>query len=560
MQKTRNERGAHGIATTVAVLVSIASGLSCHPSPRTGLAPAAPSPPPTVGTDDPSASPTRSALAAPTTDAPPAYFSTLIERARALSLDQPRKAAKAELPPELREIRYDAYRSIRFRPERSLWRGHQGEFEVQFFHPGFYYQDTVSLFELGPGGAQALPFSTQLFSYDGVKAPGPEARLEYTGFRLHSFLNRPDYRDEVMVFQGASYFRVLGQGNAYGLSARGLAINLGEPTPEEFPRFTEFYLTEPGPGQRHAWVLALLESQTATAAYAFRIEPGTVSAGAPPKGVLSIVDVEAHVFLRDTTLKLGLAPLTSMYLFGEDEPNRFGDFRPEVHDSDGLSLWLEGGEWLYRPLRNPGKTSVCSFRADRLRGFGLLQRDRDFSSYQDLEARYEARPSVWVEPIAGFDEGSLRLLEIATRLETDDNIALAFVPEELDAREVHLRYRLHVGSSSRQAPPGDVVRATRLQRTEKGTRFLVDFARGAEPRDAEPRGAEAQEPVTLSLTAGEAHILEQHLEVHPHIGGYRVSFELERPSQPKAVELRAFLHRGSRAASETWSYLWQTSP
>lgn len=528
---------------TLALLV-FASGLSCHSAPQVE-GPVAPPAPPRATAHGATLPPRVPSAPDEVAFAPPPYFPQLIERARALSQEPARKAEKSTLPAALREIRYDAYRSIRFRPEKSLWRAHQRQFEAQFFHPGYSYQDAVRLFELGPDGAHALPFSTSLFSYDGVPAPEEGLPLEFTGFRIHSFINRPDYRDEVVVFQGASYFRVLGQGSVYGLSARGLAIDLGESAPEEFPRFSEFYLTEPSPGQRHIWVLALLESSSATGAYAFRIEPG-----AP-----SLVEIEARVFLRRAGVKVGLAPLTSMYLFGEEGPNRFGDFRPEVHDSDGLSIWLEGGEWLYRPLRNPDKTTVCSFRADRLRGFGLLQRDREFVSYQDLEARYEARPSLWVEPISGFEEGSLRLLEIATRLETDDNVALAFVPDELDLRELYLRYRLHVGNAQTPAPGGAVVHATRLTRTERGTRFLVDFAGSAEPSE----GTGPKEAATLTLTADDVRVIEQHVEEHPRIGGHRVSFELERPSQPKAVELRAFLHGGARV-SETWSYLWHTSP
>src|SRR5688572_1515737 len=486
----------------------------------------------------------------PTGEPPPAPFSELVLRAEALSVQEPREPQKIALPSDLKDLRYDAYRSIRFRPEKSLWRSDDGEFEAQFFHPGFYYQEALTLFEVTKAGPREIPFSTDWFSYDRVPMPPAGAQLTFTGFRLHTALNQADYKDELVVFQGASYFRPLGRGTVYGLSARGLAVDLGEPI-EEFPRFSEFYLVQPATRGRGVWVLALLESRSVTGAYAFHLLPG-----AP-----TVVSVTAELFPRPGTTQLGLAPLSSMYLFGEEGPNRFGDFRPEVHDSDGLSLWLEDGEWLYRPLRNPPRTTVCSFRADRLRGFGLLQRDRDFSSYQDLEAHHEARPSIWIEPISGFDAGSVRLLEIATTQETDDNIAVAFAPDARTTSSV--RYRLHVGLESAAVPPSATVAATRIARSKNAARFLVDFANAA----AEvPRGASETErdrgQVELVLTANGrgATVVEQHVEPHPKIAGHRASFELASASAESEVELRAFLRRGKNTISETWSYLWQPNP
>jgi len=471
--------------------------------------------------------------------APPPFFTELSDRARALSAQNPSDPQKIALPSSLSDLRYDAYRSIRFRPEKSLWHGSESEFEAQFFHPGFYYQEALSLFEIASGEVREIPFSTDWFSYDRVPTPSAETPLTFTGFRLHTPLNRTDYKDEVIVFQGASYFRPLGRGNVYGLSARGLAVNLGEPV-EEFPRFSEFYLVRPSAGDQAVWVLALLESRSVTGAYAFHVLPGATT----------VVSVTARIFPRPGSEQLGLAPLSSMYLFGEEGPARYGDFRPEVHDSDGLSVWLDSGEWLYRPLRNPPRTTVCTFRADRLRGFGLLQRDREFANYQDLEARQEARPSIWIEPISGFDAGSVRLLEIATTQETDDNIAVTFTPEE--RQQMSLQYRLHVGLESPMTPPAATVHATRVAQSKAGTRFIVDFS----SRRATTT-ADAGRPVELVLTANGAEIAEQHVEEHARIAGHRASFELVHANAESDVELRAFLRRGPDTISETWSYLWQ---
>ncbi|HTV19072.1 MAG TPA: glucan biosynthesis protein [Polyangiaceae bacterium] len=482
--------------------------------------------------------------APPPPQAPPEYFAELEKQARALAAEPANDRPKIDLPKPLAKLTYDQWRKIRFRPEKSLWRDDPGRFEVQFFHPGFGYVEgvAVSLIEGASGNPQPqrFPFSSELFSYEGFAAPPASTGLEFTGFRLHTPLNTETYRDEVVVFNGASYFRPLGKGNVYGLSARGLAIDMGEPHPEEFPSFTQFYLVHPASGDRAIWILALLESRRATGAYAFHLQPGDPT----------LIDVSAKIFVREPMAALGIAPLTSMYLFGEDAPNRFGDFRPEVHDSDGVSMWSANGEWLLRPLRNPQRTVTTSFRLDAPRGFGLVQRDRTFDHYQDLEARYQDRPSAWVEPLAGFEKGSVRLLEIATQLETDDNIAMAWVPDALPAKgePLSISYRLHVGSADDVQGPAARVAATRIGKTEKGTRFLVDFVGPELLRGEDVRAV-------VSVTGG--RILEQHVEQNSFAEGVRASFEVAPESNARDVELRAFLKSKDDVLTETWSYLWQ---
>jgi periplasmic glucans biosynthesis protein len=479
----------------------------------------------------------------------PAFFPLLVERARGLGSAPPRPSGAVDLPPSLRDIDYENYRTIRFRPERSLWRGEPGQFEAQFFHMGYGYREPVPMFVVEGQAARPFPFSPELFSYDGVQKPPPPdpATLNFTGFRLHTPINKPDYRDEFIVFQGASYFRAVAKGQAYGLSGRGLAIDTGEPGPqgqvgggEEFPRFTEMYLERPAADARAIWVMALLESRRATGAYAMRIEPGDVTT----------VEVVARIFLREGVKVLGVAPLTSMYLFGEDQPARFGDYRPEVHDSDGLAMWSSTGEWLLRPLRNPGRTTVCSFRLDSPRGFGLVQRDRSFESYQDLESRYEDRPTAWVEPLSDWGPGSVRLLEIATRLESDDNIAAVWVPDHVPGGEgIELHYRVHVG---RDVPAkhelGKVVGTRYAAKGPDHGRFYVDFA-------GLPTNGDNTEPrLDVAITGG--RLAGQQLLKNPSSRGYRAILEVAR-EQADDIELRAVVRNDTRALTETWSYLWQ---
>ena len=471
----------------------------------------------------------------------PAFFPLLVERARGLGAAPPRPTAAVDLPPSLRDIDYETYRTIRYKPEQSLWRGGPGRFEAQFFHMGYVYRDPVAMFVVEGAAAKPIPFSPELFAYDGVPKPPPPdpSTLSFTGVRLHAPINRADYRDEFMVIQGSSYFRVVGKGQAYGLSARGLAIDTGEPSGEEFPRFTEVYLEKPAADAQAIWVMALLESRRATGAYAMRVEPGDTSS----------VEVVARIFLREPVRALGMAPLTSMYLFGEEQPAARGDYRPEVHDSDALVMWSAQDEWLFRPLRNPPRTTVCSFRLDSPRGFGLVQRDRAFASYQDLDSRYEARPSAWIEPLSDWGKGQVRLLEIATELESDDNIAAMWVPDQVPSDGLDLHYRLHVGAEvpvARQL--GKVVSTRYAQKGSDRGRFVVDFT------DVGGKGENGPPRLDVSVIGG--RLVAQQLLPNPHVGGYRVQLDVVR-EQSDDIELRATLRDERHALTETWSYLWQ---
>lgn len=478
------------------------------------------------------------------THEPPAFFPLLVERARGLGGAPPRPSGAVELPPSLRDIDYETYRTIRFKPEQSLWRDQKGRFEAQFFHMGYVYREPVAMFVVEGQQAHPFPFSMDRFSYDGVPKPPPPdpSLLGYTGMRLHTTLNKPDYRDEFVVFQGSSYLRVVGKGQAYGLSARGLAIDTGEASGEEFPRFTEMYLVRPGADDSAIWVLALLESRRATGAYAMRIQPGDSTT----------VEVLARVFLREPVRVLGVAPLTSMYLYGKDDLTRRLDYRPEVHDSDGLSMLSGNGEQVFRPLRNPPRTTVCSFRLDSPKGFGLLQRDRSFESYQDLDSRYQDRPSAWVEPLSDWGPGTLRLLEIATQLESDDNIAMVWIPDQVPSDGLSLHYRLHFGLDVPVPSTSGKVIGTRIaSRGADQGRFVIDFA-GLPTKDenAAPR---------LDVSTAGGKLVGQQLLKNPYTQGYRAILDVAR-EQADDIELRATLRDDTHVLTETWSYLWQPKP
>lgn len=479
--------------------------------------------------------------------APPAFFNELVQLAetRLTTPDAPASIAPSSAA-QLGALDYDQLRAVRFRPEHALWRGEPGRFETQFFHLGHHHLSPVQIHVLDGGAVQERAYHREDFDVgQGDLLLPDDPHLGFAGFRVHAPLNNTEYRDEVIVFQGASYFRSLAAQQVYGLSARGLAIDTAEPSGEEFPRFSQFWLVRPGPADAHIWVLALLESRRATGAYAFRVLPGASTS----------IEVYARVFFREVPEVVGVAPLTSMHLFGEEELARFGDHRPEVHDSDTLLIHDGSGERLARPLRNPPRTTVSSFQVTNPRGFGLAQRDRAFESYQDLEAHYERRPTAWVEPIGDWGTGAIRLLEISTRLETDDNIGAMWVPEHVPEGGLSLHYRVHFEGDEHDTNAARVVAtrvATQGQFVDPGvTRMFIDLSGGLAGEERTLREA------AWVVDAQGAEVLESRIEANPHIQGLRVTVAFRKTEGADEVSLRGFLRANDQALSETWVYLWQ---
>ncbi|MDR0901945.1 MAG: glucan biosynthesis protein [Opitutaceae bacterium] len=482
-------------------------------------------------------------------------FETLQARARGLAA-APYKARESRVPAALQKLDYDQHRDIRFDPARALWRAEKLPFQLQFFHPGFIQRHTVQIHEVAGGRARLIPFDQELFDYGkntGLGGAIP-AGMGFSGLRVSAPLNSRDHFDELVVFQGASYFRALPRGARYGLSARGLALNTAEPGGEEFPMFEEFWVGRPAPGAREIVIYALLDSPGAAGAYQFSIAPGDNT----------VARVSAVLFLRDgagENIKVfGVAPLTSMFWFGENSPGRFEDLRPEVHDSDGLALHTGAGEWIWRPLDNPRAVRASAFADENPRGFGLAQRDRAFASYEDIEAAYHLRPSAWVEPVGDWGRGEVRLVEIPTPDETNDNIVAFWAPAQLPpaGRPLALEYRLHwhTGGAAVAQPPGGRVIATRQGRSqthEPGLRrFWVDFDGGALAEL--PAGATGVEAV---VTVGDgARLVHSGVEKNPFNRTWRAAFAIKPDGSGRPVELRCFLRDDAAALTETWSYLW----
>ena len=481
-------------------------------------------------------------------------FETVLKAARELVAKGAAGEQHARVPQEWREISYPEFQSIRFRPEKAIWRS-ESDYEVQLFHAGFLYETPIQLEIVEDEQIKPFDFKKEYFSYDKERLQTlPTDGLGYSGFRVHYPLHGSNYRDEFLVFLGASYFKILGRNQQYGLSARGLAINTALPQGEEFPWFSRFWIRKPSKDSTAIEIYALLESKSVVGAYEFKADPGTSSA----------VDVRAVLYFREAVEKLGLAPLTSMYLYGENSVNKFDDFRPEIHDSDGLLMKTGQGEWIWRPLQNFKALNISAFSDNNPKGFGLLQRDQQFDSYQDLEALYHRRPSYWVEPKNDWGQGHVELVEIPTDSETNDNVVAYWVPAKVPAAgdSLELSYRL---SAIRVGQPlGDGARVTstrvgagrplsgKFERDPDIKLFVVEFNGGDLP------WLLADQPVSGVVTASHGELHNITVQRNQESRGWRLFFELD-PQGHESVELRAFLKLRDDVLSETWSNLWKPS-
>ena len=447
----------------------------------------------------------------------------------------------------MRELDYDQLRDIRFKPERALWRSEKLPFEVMFFHPGRTFQQPVRINTIEPAGVRPVAFDPSLFDYGHNKLdPKSLKTAGFAGFRVHYAVNKPGYKDEVLVFLGASYFRAVGQNASYGLSARGVAIDTAAAGGEDFARFSEFWVERPRAGAVSLTIYALLDSQRLSGAYRFVLTPGSET----------VTQVTARLFPREAIGKLGMAPLNSMYTFGENQPGH-DDYRPEVHDSDGLSIANADGEWIWRPLVNPKRLLVTSFGSTNPKGFGLMQRDRSAASYEDPEALYERRPSAWVEPVGNWGAGRVELVQIPTPDETNDNIVAYWVPDQAPhgRQPIDFSYRLHWQRPG-QMPVnrGYVVQTRRgrgfVKQADGDINFVVDFD-GPALRSVRPDAK--LEP--LVEVGGNAELRERNLFRNRVSGAWRMTVRVKRADAAKPIELRAQILQANQALTETWSYI-----
>lgn len=479
----------------------------------------------------------------------------LRETARNLAR-QPYQAPTDVRPPWLAAMDWDDYQALNlFRSDQALWAGDSLPFQARFFHLGLYFHSPVGIYEVAESRVRPIRFSPEMFQYGPrVKARIPQSvgDLGFAGFRVY---RREDGDRDMFSFLGASYFRAVGASKQYGLSARGLAVDTGMDRPEEFPQFRAFWLERPAPGAATLIIHALLDSPSITGAYRFAVTPGEPT----------VMTVATHLFPRRPIARLGIAPMTSMFQCGENDRRVADDYRPEIHDSDGLALWTGTGEWIWRPILNPHYLRINTFNDYNPRGFGLLQRDRNPDHYQDYGAFYHQRPSLWVETLGDWGRGAVQLLELPTADETFDNIVAFWHPTEppQPGQELQFSYRLYWGAQPPFRPTVAEVIATRTgiggvpgQRPATPLRkFVLDFQGGALARL--PETAIVEPIVTASRGAIQDVVVrrlpDQALDV------WRCHFDLA-VSGDQPVDLRCFLRDATGALSETWLYQWSPPP
>ncbi|MEO0667283.1 MAG: glucan biosynthesis protein G [Pseudomonadota bacterium] len=456
-------------------------------------------------------------------------------------------------------LTYDDYRNIYFRPAASRWAEEELPYQLQAFHPGWLFQEPVQIFEVVEGAARPLTFSTADYEYRndvGDRVPYGAELSGVAGLKVNAPLNTGDKFDELITFLGASYFRALGAGNSYGLSARGLAIDTWKSGPEEFPRFSAFWVVRPTTPDAPLEVYAAMDSASLTGAYRFVISPGADT----------VIDVEAELYFRTAVEQLGVVPLTSMFYFAEHSERRFDDFRPQVHDSEALMLVRGSGDVLVRPLNNPPRVANSYFADDDIVAFGLIQRDRSYEAYQDAGAQYHNRPSVMVERIGDWGPGKVRLVEIPADLEIDDNIVMFWVPDVAPQAGETRRYdyRMHWGA----LPPDGSGPLAYVHSTRTGVggpsgvpldnpnlrKFVIDFEGGA--LGGMDPDAGVMPVVTASAGVVSGAILHK---IDDAAHRWRLFFDVDGDDHD-LIELMAHVAGPDRILSEVWLFQWVREP
>lgn len=471
-------------------------------------------------------------------------FDTVVALARSMSAEP--YHAPASPPETLLSIDYDQDRDIRLADTATLWRREGLPFQARmYFTAGRHTAQPVNLYQVNDDGAGEVRFSPEKFDFGPlVKLPPAEREKGgFSGFRIYYPINKPGHLDEVISFRGASYFRALARNQIYGLSARGLAINtLGQ---ESFPSFTDFWLVEPSPNATEVTLFALLDSPDATGAYEFRVTPGEETK----------VHVRARIFPRRNVKDAGLAPLTSMFWYGENTSNTFGNWRPEVHDSDGLQVARADGEWIWRPLAWAAQRQVNTFNDTNPKGFGLFQRDRDFTHYQDLEANYHRRPSIWVQPDGEWGPGEVVLMQNTTGDEYQDNVVAYWRPKEglRAGQPLEIAYTLVTFTNNDGLPPLGRCVSTRIDyQNEKYFRqIFLDFE-GGELANLPP-----ETKIDTDIWAGKnGGVSDISCTKIPGTSTWRVRFTVSTKQTSQPIEMTCRLKRDGKSLTETWTYTW----
>jgi glucans biosynthesis protein len=453
---------------------------------------------------------------------------------------QPFVAPPNDLPGSLANLNFEQYTAIKPRQPFMIWGGDGRGIALEPLHRGFVFNNAVDLYTVEDGAIRRLGYDASRFDFGGLNIPANIGDIGFSGFRLLSIVDGPP--TDFAIFQGATFFRALARGQNFGAIARALTLRPADSRGEEFPFFRAFWLERPAAGSNSITIHALIDSESTTGSTRMTLRPGD----------MTIIDVETTLYPRVELQHVGLGGMGSTYLFGPNDRRNADDIRASVYESSGLQMYNGKGEWLWRPLHNPETLQISAFVDEAPKGFGLLQRERAYESFHDDNQRFDRRPSLWIEPLGNWTQGSVQLLEIPTDSELNDNILAYWRPKAPMAAgsEVSFAYRQYWCWTPPERPPMAIVTGTRSGggTAERRRRFLVDFS-----GDILATTPAADIKPIVNVGPGSTRYLR--LWSYPERKTVRIAFELD-PGNENASEMRLILEAGGKQISETWLYRW----
>ncbi|HZM06901.1 MAG TPA: glucan biosynthesis protein [Methylocella sp.] len=462
------------------------------------------------------------------------------EAARSLS-KRAYKPLAADIPSMFRDLSYEQYAAIRERPGTAIWAAENTGFSIEPLHRGFIFSSPMEISLVADAKARRILYDQALFDFGKLAAPSNTGDLGFSGFRV--LAQGPGGFSERAIFQGASFFRALAPGQTFGTMARAMSIKTADPRGEEFPAFRSVWIERPTLAAGALVIHALIDSESVTGAYRFTLRPGDAT----------IIDTECTLFARVAVDSLGLATMSATHLSGPIDERRDDDLRPSVSEATGLQMLTGKGEWLWRPVSNRDTLQISTFVDESPRGFGFLQRDRNFDHYQDDDQHYETRPSLWIEPIGDWSAGGVQLVEIPSDSEANDNIIGYWKPKQPLAAgsETFFVYRQFWCWNPPEQPPLAIATLSRSGRgsSSKRRRFVVEFSGDIL---SAPENSEAPKP---NLNAAPGSIVAVRTFTSADKKSCRVLFEID-PGNESYCEMRLVLEAEGKPLSETWLYRW----
>lgn len=465
---------------------------------------------------------------------------SILDIARAFA-KSPFKGPPTDLPDPFSSLNYDQYVGMRYRRDRAIWVDDKVGFVIEPLHRGFIFNARVDINLVEDGLSRRLAYDPADFDFGSIQAPAKVGDIGFSGFRVLAMQN--DKLAEVAIFQGASFFRSRAPGQTFGVQARGLSLKTGDPRGEEIPIFKAVWIEKPTLANNALVIHALLDSESVAGAYRITIRPGEAI----------IIDTEMTLVPRASVENVGIATMTATSISTPLQRRRPDDVRPRIAEANGLNMLSGNGEWIWRPVTNRSTLQISSFVDENPKGFGFLQRERDFEAYQDDEAKWETRPTLWIEPLADFGKGNVSLIEIPAESETNSNCLAYWRPDAgiVAGREVSWAYRQFWCWEPPARPPQLTVFESRGGRgsASKRRRFIVAFTGDAlsdQQLLREPKPA-------LSLSPGTVASVRAYLYRDRKL--YRVVFEID-PGGELQVEMRLVIEADGKPVSETWLYRW----